>query len=137
MHRSTHNKVVKIMLKYNIWSKTGGCSKLKKKILDFIYEGCEIAIWMGLITMTYQLFTIIKSGSFGIQTNWSDVALLIGVYIIWFFAWSWDPKSKSKLCKSSIETQNSDEGKTIDDNGKMEIFAGVSDENEDTKTDNS
>jgi len=74
---------------------------LKRKILNFIYEGCEVGIWMGLISMTYQLFVIVKNGAFGIQSGWLDVILLLGLYVLWFFAWQWEPKSKRQINQKS------------------------------------
>ena len=74
---------------------------MKRKILNFIYEGCEVGIWMGLISMTYQLFVIVKNGAFGIQAGWLDVILLLGLYVLWFFAWQWEPKSKRQTNQKS------------------------------------
>lgn len=79
---------------------------MKKRILKFIEEGCTIAIWMGLIWMTYSLLVIIRNGTFGINANWQDVALLAGTYVLWFFAYSWNPKSKKQLNQAQCTELN-------------------------------
>lgn len=98
---------------------------MKKRILKFIEEGCTVAIWMGLIWMTYSLLVIIRNGTFGINANWKDVVLLLGTYILWFFAYSWNPKGKKQFSQASStdsevvspeKQEDNDVEKTVEEN---------------------
>lgn len=53
--------------------------------------------------MTYSLLVIIRNGTFGINANWQDVALLLGTYVLWFFAYSWNPKTKKLFDKETTK----------------------------------
>lgn len=91
---------------------------MKKKILNFIYEGCSVAIWMGLFTMTYQLYIMIRNGMFSFQSNWSDLVLLIGIYVLWFFAWQWQPKNKKKDVEEFNQNESDDNLETQEESDK-------------------